>query len=310
MSIVRKKPTYLGFFALFVWSFSALFASTLSNLPVFETLAIIFSISCITILAKVIRYKEWYKLKQPFSVYLIGILGIYGNDVFYFEAFKHAPAAHIDLINYLWPIFVVIFSSIVAKEKSSYFQYIGSILSFIGIYILIANEHHFVYKPEYLRGYLYGLADALIWALYVMVARRNRHIVYSEAIGVYCGICFLISLVVHMQKEVFVLPTSSQVGVMIIIGICSQGLSYLFWEQSIKKGNYKLLTNCAYLTPVSSILILVLFNKAPFTYNIIVATACVTLGAIIANKTKQPSTTKEFNTLEHRRPESSYVLEK
>ena len=85
----EKNPSAYGFIALLLWSFSALFATFMKNIPVFEMLSIVFFISCMSIFLKIFKNKEWYKLKQPLPVTLVGVTAIFGNDAFYFEAFNY-----------------------------------------------------------------------------------------------------------------------------------------------------------------------------------------------------------------------------
>ena len=282
-----KYSTKKGFFALFIWSFSPLLASQLKSIPTFEMLSMIFAVSGLTILLKVCYYSEWYKLKQHFLLYIIGIIGIYGNDLFYFEAFKHSPPTHVELINYLWPIFVIIFSTMLPNKKIEWQQILGSSLSFLGIYVLICSGTYTNFSYSYLKGYGLALADALVWAFYVITVRHYKHKgQYSEVIGLYCLICAFFSLYGHLYSEVFVSPSFLEVITMCLLGIFSQGLAYILWEQSVKGGDYQLLSNMAYFTPVSSVCILIVFNKASLTVSLLISTLLISAGAFVANRSK------------------------
>lgn len=279
----KYNPSLIGIFALIIWSFSALFATVVKELPVFEMLTFVFFVSFITISTKIIIYREWYKLRQPAIMWIVGIAGIYGNDLFYFQAFKHAPASHVDIINYLWPIFVVMLTTIFTNEKCQEKHVIGSCISFLGVYLLIAFDGVTNFKLEYLLGYGSALLDAIIWAVYVLVCRRYKDL-HSEVIGIYCGVCAIFSVIGHLSTEIFVMPNFSQIIAMIIIGIVAQGLAYVLWEKSIKNGNYILLITLSYFTPILSIAILILFHKAIYSHALLAATLFVTAGSLIANK--------------------------
>lgn len=279
-----KYPSSFGFIALCVWSFSALFASIMKSIPTFEMLSMIFFVSFISIFIKIGWFNDWKKLKQPLFVSLIGVVGISGNDYFYFEAFKHAPASQVDIINYLWPIFVVFFSPFLTNKKIKFVHILGCIMSFLGIYVLISYDSNMHFKPSYLVGYFYALCDAIIWAFYVLMCMRYRQF-NSEMVGVYCGIGMVLALIAHFfANETFVVPSFSQVSVIIALGVFSQGMAYVFWEVGIKKGNSLLLSTSSYFTPLFSIALLILFSKAAYSHSLLVATILVTAGALIANK--------------------------
>lgn len=281
---ISEHPTKTGIFALLIWSFSALFASQLTTIPTFEMLTIVFIVSSLTIFLKVWFYGEWFKFKQPWFLYLIGIIGIYGNDLFYFEAFKYAPAAHVDLINFLWPIFVIMFATFLPRESVSWQQVLGCFISFFGIYLLLGKGKLTDISYHYLKGYGYALADALVWAFYILMSHRYRGTEkYSESIGLICLVCSVLSLCGHLNSETFVVPSFVDLIIMLVLGVFSQGLAYVLWEQSIKNGDYRLLSNLAYITPILSVLVLILFKKAHFSYSLLFACVLVTLGAFIAN---------------------------
>jgi drug/metabolite transporter (DMT)-like permease len=277
----EKNPSAYGFIALLLWSFSALFATFMKNIPVFEMLSIVFFISCMSIFLKIFKNKEWYKLKQPLPVTLVGVTAIFGNDAFYFEAFKHAPSAQVDLINYLWPVFVVILLGLFTKEEIKLRKIIGCLISFLGVYILIFHDKSTPFRIIYLSGYLYALCDAVIWSVYMLMCRRHRQL-HSEVIGLYCGISMIISFLLHLSTETFISPTLIQWLSMLAIGIFAQGMAYVLWEEGIKKGNYILLSTSSYFIPIFSIVILIIFAKANYSHALIAATLCVAAGAIIS----------------------------
>ncbi len=112
----------------------------LYEIPTFQMLFFNFSagfaISCIwaTFL------KQWTSiLNLPFSVWAVGILGLFCNVSAYTTAFKLAPAAQVDLIYYLWPLFTICLTQILQPLFSG--SYIaGALLGFAGVFFLIFNE--------------------------------------------------------------------------------------------------------------------------------------------------------------------------
>ena len=282
---LKRYPSLVGFIALITWSFSALLGSSMNNIPIFEMLSIIFFVSFVSIFGKVSLFHEWHKLKQPLIMTFAGIAGIYGNDFFYFEAFKYAPATQVDLINYLWPVFVMLLSGVFSKEKMAMYQKFGCLVSFFGVYVLIAYDANMPFKQSFLHGYVYALLDALIWALYVLMCRRYKEL-HSEMVGVYCFIGMVLSLGAHSVTEAFVSPSVYQWFIMIVIGVFSQGMAYVLWEKGIKQGNFALLTTCSYFTPILSITVLVVFSKAHYSHTLLIATLLVTSGALITNYSK------------------------
>jgi len=74
-----------------------------------------------------------YKARDFVRMAYMGTLGCYLYNVFLFGAISHAPAQEAFIVNYLWPIMVVIFAILILKEKLTYKKLLGLILSFIGV---------------------------------------------------------------------------------------------------------------------------------------------------------------------------------
>ncbi|MFN3234175.1 MAG: DMT family transporter [Gammaproteobacteria bacterium] len=277
----RNAATAIGCLGLVMWAFSALLTTIVRELPIFEILSIVFTISVSITAFKLTIKKEWHKLKQPVLLWIIGVIGVYGNDVLYISAFKHAPSVQADLINYLWPILVILFAGCLPKEKFTIKHIVAGLLGFAGVYILITHGKGLAgFKMQYLWGYVLALLDAIVWALYTLVARHyNKKPV--EMMGVYCGIGGLISFMLHMHMETTALPSIDQWVALIIMGFTTQGLAYFFWDYGVKGGNFKLLSVLSYGTPIASVALLVLFGVTKNSGNLMIACLLVTLSGVL-----------------------------
>ncbi|KTD14301.1 EamA family transporter [Legionella israelensis] len=276
---IKKYPTWIGYTALVFWALAAPFAVRIKNIPVFETLTIVFTVSFLFSATRLTLLKQWSKLKQPWLLWLIGFLGIYGNDLLYLAAFKHAPAAQADLINYLWPVIVILFTGLLPDEKLSLRHIIAASMGFAGVFVLI-NKNGQGFDSQYLFGYILAFLDAIVWSVYTLVARRYGKSPV-EMIGMYCGVGALCSLIIHFYFEPHYLPTGSQWIILIMMGMTTQCLAYFFWDFGIKRGDFKLLSILSYGNPILSIGFLIFFGMAEPTIELIIACLLVTAGGII-----------------------------
>lgn len=275
---LKHYPTLLGYSALLFWALAAPLTVCIKGLPIFETLTVVFSISFILSATKLTIYQQWQRLKQPWFLWVIGFVGIYGNDLLYISAFKYAPAAHAELINYLWPILVILFTICLPNEKLYPRHVIAALFGFSGIYVLIKQGSSF--DSQYYVGYLLAFLDACVWAIYTLV---SRHFGKSpvEMIGIYSGVAAICSLLIHIGHESFVLPSHLQWLVLATMGLTTQCLAYFFWDFGIKKGNFKLLSILSYGNPLISITTLILLGMATFSKELIIACLLVSTGSLI-----------------------------
>ena len=135
-------------------------------------------------------------------------------------------------------------------------------------------------ESQYLWGYFLAFLDALVWSIYTLAARYfNKS--PAEAIGIYCGIGALCSIVMHFHSEVSFIPSNSQWFILIVMGMTTQCLAFFFWSFGVKHGNFSLLSILSYGNPLLSIVLLICFGMAEPSYELFVACAMVSLGGII-----------------------------
>ena len=122
------KATAIGATAVLMWSTLALFTVSTGNVPPFQLLAMSFTV------ASFIGLTLWLKeggsilqhLRLPGRVWLLGIFGLFGYHFFYFLAVKTAPPVEANLINYLWPLLIVLFSALLPGERLRWFHIVGA----------------------------------------------------------------------------------------------------------------------------------------------------------------------------------------
>ncbi len=273
---MRIPPTLCGALALIFWSLTATVTVELYEIPTFQMLFFNFSagfaISCIwaTFL------KQWRSiLDQPFSVWAVGILSLFCNVSAYTTAFKLAPAAQVDLIYYLWPLFTICLTT--PLFSGSYIT--GALLGFSGVFFLIFNEPKTSgLFHESLMGYGYAIFAALSWTSYIIFSRRHPN-APPYTIGICCGIAAILSLICHRVFESSVSMNPSHWGLLLFLGSCITGTSFALWDYGVKKGNVRLLGVLSYFTPIWSILFLVMRNRAEFSLYLIVSTLLVVIGS-------------------------------
>lgn len=275
--------TALGAIALLIWALSACIAANLINIPTFQILSISLCLAGFFTLIKLTVQRRWHTLKgQPLLLWLVCLVGTYGNDVTYISASKFAPAEQADMLSYIWPVMAVFMICFMTKKRVQTRYIVSAVLGFLGIYILLTNGQGFGhFESKYTKGYLLAALDAFTWCIFSVLTSKHEDSP-SELIGICCGISGLLSLVTHSFLEPTVMPTLGQWGFLLFMGVASSGCAYYFWDTGMKRGNFYFLTNCAYLTPLLSSLMLVLLGITPGSLSLFIAAVLVTLSAFIS----------------------------
>lgn len=279
-------PTLIGSGALILWSIEPLLVSELIHLPVFEALTIVFS-SCFVLTAfRLIWINKWQViLQQKWYVWVIGVITICGSDFCYMFASHFAPIAHVDLIDYLWPCLLVIFIGFLPTEKFRFYNVVGALLGMLGVLQLCCAGQFTLDKINY-NNYLFGYGIALLgiclWGGYLVFSKYNIS-VSTDMMGGYCGVGALISLVIHLCIEKTIVPSSSEIGMAVMLGLAGPGLAYQLWDYGIKYGNISILSTGCYAARVCALILLVFFGKETFSKELIIACLLTFFGMLIGN---------------------------
>jgi len=280
---IVKKNTCIGLFAVVVWAFAAILAVKLTNIPPFELIFLQFLAAFSTVLIRCSVSKE----KPTFFNFhyrdlAIASIALIANQFCYFTAFRYAPAVQVDLINYLWPTLLILFSSFLPKEKACFSYLIACLFSMYGVYTLLSDGDSLPdILPEHITGYLLALGAALSWASYSLYSRYRKSANSANTISWACGPAALASLLIHLSSEKFIVPTQSEAILICLSGVFQTGIAYYFWERGIKKGCVKILGLSSYSIPIFSVLLLILFGKARFEPRMIKATIIISLSPLI-----------------------------
>ena len=175
---MNSKATLIGSSAIMMWSLLALFTSTTHGIPPFQLLFLTFSIAAgFGLLFIIIKNKNILKtFRLPIKVWVIGVGGLFGYHFFYFTALANAPVEDASLIAYLWPLLIVLLSSLTLGEKLHWFHITGAFSALFGALILLGGTGDFSFSAQYGFGYAMALISALIWSTYSVLNRTISHV--------------------------------------------------------------------------------------------------------------------------------------
>ena len=280
----QYKATLAGLGAILLWGMLALLTSYTGGVPPFQLTAMTFFIAfAASAIAFVRAGADFSILRQPPAVWLNGVLGLFGYHALYFMALKSAPAVEASLINYLWPVLIVLFASLLPGETLRLNHALGVVLGFAGVLLLLLGGGALTLDVRYLGGYLLALACAVIWALYSVNSRRFQA-APTLLIGAFCGVTALLSLLCHLLFEQTVLPAPTAWLPIVLLGLGPVGLAFFAWDYGVKRGNIKVLGALSYLAPLLSSVLLIAFGQAQFHIRILLACLCIIAGSVVASQ--------------------------
>ncbi len=278
--IPKLRATIAGFAAVLLWSSLAVLTTATGDIPPFQLLALGFGIAGVAGVALLLRPggPGPGALRQPLAAGALGIGALFGYHALYFVALKRAPAVEANLINYLWPLLIVVFAAVLGGVRVRAGQWLGTGLGLAAAVLLVSKGGRPEIDPAHVPGYLAALGAALVWALYSVLNRRFES-VPSAAMAGSCLVVGGLGALAHLAFEQTVAPTPLQWTMIVALGLGPTGIAFWLWDIGTKRGDIAVLGTLSYAAPLLSTGLLLAFGRAAPHWTQAAAVALLLLGA-------------------------------
>lgn len=262
-----RAATIHGVAAILLWSTLATLAVVLSEIPPLQLTAMSFLIASLVGWIYVSGSgRDWpAATAATIGACTLGVYGLLGYHVAYFFALQNAPPAEANLINYLWPMLIVMFSGLLPKTSAAgrlkWNEMAGAALGFLAIAVLLLTSASDPEAPgrhpanaagDAWSGYAAALAAAVVWASYSVGSRLFANVPVS-AVVFSCALTAAGALALHVSIERTVLPANPWAWLAILAqGAGPVGLAFYLWDSAMKHGYLRPIGVMANATPVLS----------------------------------------------------------
>jgi len=286
----RRRGTLLGASAILLWATLAALTALSGDVPPFQLLSMSFALATLVGMALWIGEDRRAAAPTPFlrrfqwplRVWALGLFGLFGYHFAYFTAMRLAPPVEVGLLNYLWPLLVVLFTAFLPGETLRPLQVVGALMGFAGAALIVTRGQGIYVDPRYVPGYLFGLGAGVVWAVYSVLSRRAGS-VPTSAVGAFCAGTAALALACHLLLETTVWPSSAgQWAAVVGLGLGPVGAAFYTWDYGVKHGDLQTLGALAYGATLLSTLLLIALGLAEPTWVIAAAVALIVAGAIVS----------------------------
>ncbi len=221
-----------------------------------------------------------YTIKDWTYLGFLGLLGTYLYYLFLYLGYSQAVGMEVLVIQYTWPVFIVLFSIPILNEPLSYRKVTSITLGFTGV-IIVFSKGEFqsinVSNPSVIL--LVGVG-AVCFALFSVLSKN----VNKEPLGVtsvYFLSASIASFVSMLFFSEFATPSISELWPVLINGTIVNGFSYLFWLIALRSTDASYLAPFIFVTPVLSAVYLIVFFNEPLVPAYVVSLICVVAGGLV-----------------------------
>jgi drug/metabolite transporter (DMT)-like permease len=234
--------------AIALWATLASFGVALAHVPPF----------LLTGLALIVgSVPSWPLARQwrvPLSTLALGVYGLFGFHFLLFVALRNAPPLEANLVNYLWPLLIVVLAPVFLPALTPRPIHLAAAsIGFVGAALAIVGGRDLV--AGFAWGYLAAAGSAFIWASYSLLTRRVGHFP-TAAVGLFGLVSGLLALACHAALEPAVALSNRDLLFIALTGLGPLGAAFFLWDAALKRGDPRRIGILSYLTPLASTLLL------------------------------------------------------
>ncbi len=275
------SPNHFALGAIALWASLAALGVALANLPPFLLTGLAL------LIGSVASWPRWRSWRVPGATLLLGIYGLFGYHFLLFVALRNAPAVQANLVNYLWPLLIVVLSPVLlAGVTLRAGHVVAALAGFAGAALAIvagsggASDTAAIDAASPVMGFAAAGGAAFVWATYSLLTRRVR-MFPTAAVGLFALVSGLLSLACHFALEPRTEIGAREAVLVIAIGLGPMGAAFFLWDRAMKTGDPRTIGLLSYITPVASTTLLVAVTGAAFTWQLGAATALVVGSALL-----------------------------
>jgi len=223
----------------------------------------------VNIIQKKHRILLSYSIRDILIQVGLGFIGLFLYSALYYYSLSELSSQDACIINYLWPIMIILFSAPILKEKITAKKMTAVLLSFFGLIIVATRGNISGFDPGGVKGVVACFFAAVCYGLFSALNKKTDYD-QSVAMTIYFGVTAAASGVgCALQGGLGPISTIQMAG-FIWIGVFTDAIAYFLWALALKGGDTAKISNLAYMTPFLSILISAAFLREPiYPYSIV-----------------------------------------
>ena len=218
----------------------------------------------------------------------LGVYGLFGFHFLLFIALRHAPPVEANLVNYLWPLFMVLLAPLFLPGVALRAVHVlAALLGFAGaaLAILGGSAGAGSAMGGWAWGYLPALGSAFIWASYSLLTKRVAAFP-TAAIGLFGLVSGGLSLLCHWALEAPVALSGRDWLLLAVMGLGPLGGAFYLWDKALKLGDARQIGILSYLTPLGSTALLVAVSGSALTWGIGLAAVLIVGAALLGTRAR------------------------
>ena len=281
----EKKQIVYALITVFLWATMAPAVKLMQDsVPTTEVLFLAGVFSVVFLLGRLIangKVKEYRTFgAQNYKVVLgLGFLGFFVYEFLYYFGIAQLTASTACILNYLWPVMLVLFSCLILKEPFTTRKVLAMVASFLGVVVLSAGGND-QYGAHPVLGIVGCIVAAVSYGLFSVLNKRED-LDQDLCMPIYWGVTMVSGLIAGFVEGGWTMPDLKTWLILAWLGVMANAVGYLIWAIALNDSkNSARIANFAFLVPVLSMLLSALILREQIHWNGIAALVLI-LGGIL-----------------------------
>jgi drug/metabolite transporter (DMT)-like permease len=272
--------------AIALWASLAALGVSLAHVPPFLLTGLALLVgSLIALPLSRFDLRQW---RLPASTLALGVYGLFGYHLLFFIALRFAPPVQANLVNYLWPLGIVVMAPLFLPGVSLTAKHLlAALLGFAGAALAILGRGTDGAAAVWAWGYLPAAGSAFIWASYSLLTQRVQSFP-TAAIGSFALVSGVLSLLCHALLEPAVTLSGRDWGLILLLGLGPLGGAFFLWDAALKRGDARQIGVLSFITPLLSTVILLWLSREPPSLSVAMAACMIVTAAVLATWKPRP----------------------
>ncbi|MEI8204332.1 MAG: DMT family transporter [Bacteroidota bacterium] len=258
----QKKAYFFALLSVLCWSTVATaFKISLASIDYFQLLSWTSFISSIVlffilIIQKKLHYLNKLSKKEVLLSLLAGMLNPFLYYTILFKAYSILPAQEAMVLNYSWPLVLVLLSAPLLKQKLSSKVLIALLICFSGIIVIVTHGDFAHFQLSNSTGDLLALGSSIIWAMYWIVNMKNP---IDNVVKLFIGFTmgFILSFISNVLFSELILPDLNTLISVSYIGLFEMSLTFVLWLTALQySASTAKVSRLVYLSPFMSLILI------------------------------------------------------
>ena len=252
------RSNFYAAVTIILWgAMPALTKDLLNTLPPFETLALSSLFAFLFLLAVNLRagtLKKFLTAEKILTAAGLGFLGLFLYSAFFYYGLARLTSQEACILNYLWPLMIVLFSVPILDEKLTRRKIFAVGMSFAGVVLVMIGGVEY-FSSEKIWGALSCIVAAACYGLFSVLNKMLRLEQKSAMMIIWATTAIFAGAFGYFFEE-WTLPSLGEIFGLLWLGILIDAVAYLTWALALAKtANVVWTANLAYLVPILAIFI-------------------------------------------------------